>query len=301
MEVHTGKEGRGKVQDCFSLKLVFLVLPHVVSTKDISYHDETTGSAQQLPMIVPNPYLHLQPQSTVRPSSGKLTTENISPTSNPATTEHHDEIHVGPYGVNVPTKTPAVSGPVTEGWTEKVPAPGVPVTCPPHYLAMCEAIGNIIPDCHLLHDPAQQVNSCKAQICSGALSLAEAEAVVCSQAEDYADVCRAEEICQEWRDQSSLPCPPPQPCPAHSHYSACGPGCERTCQSNLSCEHQHQPGCYCHPGYVMMEGLCQLEQEVCLPPSLTCSHNNTVWLNHQTWRPDPCTNCSCQGNSNTLK
>ena len=311
VEVHTGKER--EVQD-FNLKLVFLVLPQIVPTEDISYQSETTGSgsSQQLPMIVPNPYLHLQPQST---------TGNMSPSSSPASTEHHDDLHAGPYGGYVPTKAPApaVLVPVSEGSSEKVPSldeeyftvgpaqPGpVPVTCPPHYVAMCEAIGSIIPDCHLLHDPAQFVISCKAQICRPGLTLAEAEAAVCGEAEDYADVCRGEEICGGWRDQPGLACPPPQPCPAHSDYSDCGPGCERTCHSDLSCRPHTQPGCYCRPGYVMVGGTCQLEQEVCPPLTLTspspssCSHNNTVWLNHQTWRPDPCTNCSCQGNSNTL-
>ena len=289
LEVHTGKEGN--VNDNFGLELLFLVLP------DIPYQPKTTGSAEQLPMIVPNPYLHLKPQSSGWPHREKVTTGNISPTRYQprTTTGHHDGIHVGP------TKSPAGLAPVSkestsleEEYSTEEPAP-LPLTCPPHYVAMCEAIRNILAGCHLLHDPAPYVNSCKAQICSGALTQSEAEEAACSQTEDYAEVCRGEEICEDWREGGAHQFCPAPPCPAHSHYSDCGPGCERTCHSDLSCHGRHQPGCYCLPGYVMLEGRCQLEQEVCL--SHTCSHNNTVRLNHQTWRPDPCTNCSCQGTS----
>ena len=254
-------------------------------------------------MIVPKPY---HPQPPAGSYGDRQTTEKVQYQTDPpgiSGPEASGDDDADPHGVT--EEYPRT----TEEATSSPPASlevSAQLSCNSEYLAMCEAIGTIIAQvplalshrdvyrtllqCHLLHDPAPYVTSCKTEVCSRDLSHAGAASVACRRAEDYSDACRGLAVCEEWRGRSPLSCPP-SPCPAHSHYEECGPGCERTCAEPV-CREEARPGCYCDQGHVMEGGRCRGEADC-----LTCTVANTTRHNHHTWREDTCTACTCQGNN----
>ncbi|XP_069768935.1 IgGFc-binding protein-like, partial [Narcine bancroftii] len=79
---------------------------------------------------------------------------------------------------------------------------------------------------------------------------------VCQAVESYAQACQdAGLTVLPWRSADLCPLP----CPPHSHYEACGPGCRPTCGEALDpdeCELPCAEGCQCDEGYALSGQRC---------------------------------------------
>ena len=71
---------------------------------------------------------------------------------------------------------------------------------------------------------------------------------ICTHINQYASQCKEDDICEEWRQNTTLACMQPT-CAKNSHYEECGRGCEKTCEQN-ECNGQLSAGCYCDEGMV---------------------------------------------------
>ena len=85
------------------------------------------------------------------------------------------------------------------------------------------------------------------------LSSAAVDRIVCSYLVEYANECRPEQICEDWRNNISLSCSQPA-CPDNSHYQECGSGCEKRCD-DYACSETLSSGCYCNDNMVMIDDI----------------------------------------------
>ncbi|GLD72381.1 IgGFc-binding protein-like protein, partial [Lates japonicus] len=102
--------------------------------------------------------------------------------------------------------------------------------------------------CHKTVDPTMYVDNCIYDICINK----GAKWVLCDSLKSYADDCLSEgvKITPEWRAVSKCPLP----CPAGSHYEACGSACPASCtdlDSEAKCKDQCVEGCQCDKGLVL--------------------------------------------------
>ncbi|VVD02632.1 unnamed protein product [Leptidea sinapis] len=136
--------------------------------------------------------------------------------------------------------------------------------------------------CHALVDPESYIESCQRELCD--LNSTNA----CPSLERYADECRRQGICLDWR--SGL-CP--TTCEAPLVHRACV-DCERTCENYeefkkdpASCRTPPAEGCFCPQGLVRVNSTC-IEPSKCFP----CDSNSEHYAGDE-WQEDACTKCTC--------
>ncbi|XP_070533581.1 mucin-2-like isoform X1 [Ptychodera flava] len=131
------------------------------------------------------------------------------------------------------TAAPTTAAPTTEAAT----TPG-PTSCIPVNPSVCDRFLELFEDCD---DASNYYDQC--------LGLCEDQ--LCDFFEEYANHCKGQGICVEWRNEELCPVE----CPNELEYMDCGPVCNNTC--NKDCNYVLQPGCYCPEGTYAKDGDCQ--------------------------------------------
>ncbi|CAH2073181.1 unnamed protein product, partial [Iphiclides podalirius] len=136
--------------------------------------------------------------------------------------------------------------------------------------------------CHALVDPDVHIELCEADLC--AFNTTDA----CPSLERYADECRREGVCLDWRGDLC-----PYPCESPLVYRNCV-DCERTCENNEElesnpnkCKKLPVEGCFCPEGKVRVNNTC-IEPTKCFP----CDANKEHYAGDE-WQEDACTKCAC--------
>uniref|UniRef100_A0A4W6EU93 VWFD domain-containing protein n=1 Tax=Lates calcarifer TaxID=8187 RepID=A0A4W6EU93_LATCA len=140
--------------------------------------------------------------------------------------------------------------------------------------------------CYKTVDPTMYVDNCVYDICINK----GAKWVLCDALKSYADDCLSEgaKISPEWRTVSKCPLP----CPAGSHYEACGSACPASCadlESEAKCKDQCVEGCQCDKGLVLSGDRCVSKA------SCGCQYKGGYYPSSTTfWGDNTCTTrCQC--------
>ncbi|MEE6482046.1 hypothetical protein FKM82_013131 [Ascaphus truei] len=123
-----------------------------------------------------------------------------------------------------------------------------------------------------------------------------AKVFLCKALDAYATTCKDQGFeVLNWREKSSCPLP----CPANSHYEACGNACTATCSDPTAADRCTDPcveTCQCNKGYV-------LSVDKCVPAkSCGCNHNGLYYQpNEEFWADESCSMyCRCDPGSGKM-
>ncbi|BES96307.1 Hypothetical protein NTJ_09116 [Nesidiocoris tenuis] len=138
--------------------------------------------------------------------------------------------------------------------------------------------------CHYIIDPSPYLDGCHESLCAGTS--------YCASLEAYARQCQSEGLCLNWRDTEC-----PYTCPAGLEYEPCGTGCTLTCEnfellrnSPDTCLASRGDTCNCPSGKVLRNDSC-VEERLCKPCDAEGHFAGDIW------RPDVCTECTCESSS----
>ncbi|XP_073179609.1 LOW QUALITY PROTEIN: IgGFc-binding protein-like [Lepidochelys kempii] len=140
-------------------------------------------------------------------------------------------------------------------------------------------------ECHRKLSPENFFDSCVYDVCLNG----GAKTMLCQALGAYAASCRTEGVVvRDWRTQSGCTLP----CPANSHYKACGNACPASCSdqtSPSSCREPCVETCQCDNGYVLSAGQC-------VPMgSCGCDYNGRYYKpSEEFWADENCCfQCRC--------
>ncbi|XP_074510552.1 IgGFc-binding protein-like [Sebastes fasciatus] len=133
--------------------------------------------------------------------------------------------------------------------------------------------------CHKKVDPSMYIDNCVYDVCINK----GAKQILCDNLKSYADACLLEDVKvdRQWRMVTKCPLP----CPAGSHYEACGSPCPASCMfpdSEKLCKGPCVEDCRCDEGWVLSGDRCVLKSSCgCnykgryLPSGITFWSDNT--------------------------
>ncbi|RVE53530.1 hypothetical protein evm_001900, partial [Chilo suppressalis] len=138
--------------------------------------------------------------------------------------------------------------------------------------------------CHALVDPQQFLDACEDEYCTSK------DVDVCSILARYADACRQQGVCLQWREREAL-CP--YPCEEPLVYRPCV-DCELTCENHEEltkhpgkCTNRQVEGCFCPEGKVRVNNTC-ISPTKCFPCDIDKKH-----YAGDEWQENACKKCSC--------
>ncbi|KAM9852278.1 IgGFc-binding protein-like isoform 2-T2 [Aulostomus maculatus] len=144
--------------------------------------------------------------------------------------------------------------------------------------------------CHKKINPALYLDNCVYDVCVSR----GARSVFCDNLKSYNDACLSEgvKVSPEWRIYANCPLP----CPAGTHYEACGSACPATCVSperGKQCKAPCVEGCQCNEGLVFSGDRCISKS------SCGCQYQGKYYPAGATfWDGSSCTTrCQCLNRS----
>ncbi|XP_075462277.1 IgGFc-binding protein-like [Ascaphus truei] len=140
-------------------------------------------------------------------------------------------------------------------------------------------------ECHPKVSPNNFFDSCIFDVCING----GAKALLCQALSAYASTCRKQGVkIYDWRTPSGCVLP----CPANSHYEACGNACPASCFDQTApalCKDACVETCQCNDGFVLSADKCVSVA------SCGCNYNGFYYqANQEFWSDDTCSMlCKC--------